>query len=103
MSQEHAERGEIGVGQIGQDFDVNGVFAECLLVLVQARPCKKLATSMRAFSRLLSGELCGTRPRVSSAPRAPRDYWFSQRRMNPRRPWGMKITIAMKISPSGIR
>ncbi len=34
---------------------------------------------------------------------APRSYRFSQRRMNPSSPWGMKITMAMKISPSGIR
>jgi hypothetical protein len=34
---------------------------------------------------------------------AYRSYWFSQRRMNPSRPWGMKMTMPMKMSPSGIR
>ena len=30
-------------------------------------------------------------------------YWLSQRRMNPSSPCGMKITIAMKMSPTGMR
>jgi hypothetical protein len=35
MPQEHAERGEIGICQIGQDFAVEGIIAKCLLVLFQ--------------------------------------------------------------------
>lgn len=32
-----------------------------------------------------------------------RRYLLSQRFMKPSRPWGMKMTIAMKIIPTGIR
>ena len=30
-------------------------------------------------------------------------YSFSRRRRKPRRPWGMKITMAVKMMPTGIR
>src|SRR5262249_32935106 len=32
-----------------------------------------------------------------------RSYWLSHRRMNPSSPCGMKITMAMKITPTGMR
>jgi hypothetical protein len=32
-----------------------------------------------------------------------RPYWFSRRFQKPRSPWGMKITMAVKAIPSGIR
>jgi hypothetical protein len=36
MSQEHTERGEVDVGQIGQNFGVDGIVAKGLLVPFQA-------------------------------------------------------------------
>ena len=30
-------------------------------------------------------------------------YWLSQRRMKPSRPWGMKMIMAMKMIPTGMR
>ena len=41
MSQEHAERGEVGVGQVGQDLAVDGIVAKCLLVLLKAQVVQK--------------------------------------------------------------
>src|SRR5207245_11718764 len=32
-----------------------------------------------------------------------RDYWFRRRRAKPRRPWGMKMTLAGKMVPTGMR
>ena len=30
-------------------------------------------------------------------------YWFRRRLAKPRRPWGMKMTMAVKMMPTGIR
>ena len=85
MSQEHAQRGEIGICQIGQDFAVDGIVAKCLLVLFQAEATQKVVTSTLAVPRR-------TRPpRECAAPHTAcpgrrgagtRSYRFSQRRMN---------------------
>ncbi len=30
-------------------------------------------------------------------------YWFRRRLRKPRRPWGMKMTMAVKMRPTGMR
>src|SRR5262249_39136238 len=41
--------------------------------------------------------------RAARPARQPLRYWLSHRRMKPSSPCGMKITMAMKITPTGIR
>jgi hypothetical protein len=105
MSQEHPECGEIRVGQLGQDFGVNGIVAKCLLVLLQPETMQK-ARDVHARRPRRTARRESVRHRaqpVQRATTAARSYWFSQRRMKPSSPWGMKITMAMKMIPSGIR
>src|SRR5947209_147366 len=40
---------------------------------------------------------------AGGAPRRTRNYRFSHRRMKPSSPCGMKMTMAMKMSPTGMR
>ena len=72
----------------------------------QRKPASESPPLARAeVSYLLAGSPGGT-----SGPRASSDVWaaddgyrLSQRLAKPSRPWGMKITIRMKMTPSGMR
>ena len=55
------------------------------------------------FSTFLFAKRQARTPRHAFAGMAGGNYRLSQRRANPRSPCGMKITIAMKMMPTGIR
>ena len=72
MSQEHAERGEIGICQIGQDFAVEGIIAKCLLVLFQPEATQKgrdVHARRPPTNPALLARVCGAAHCVSSASR----------------------------------
>jgi hypothetical protein len=73
MSQEHAECGEIGVGEIGQDSDVDGIVQKCLLVSLQPKAMQK-ARDVHASLPSRTRRLLSVRHGASRVQRAKAEH-----------------------------
>jgi hypothetical protein len=67
-------------------------------------------TCSGAMRLLITGRVYKNADYIPSVPktnaaqvRAGPRHWLSQRRANPSNPWGMKMTMAMKMTPTGMR
>jgi N-methylhydantoinase B len=70
---------------------------------VPAATARRQSGTMRNCQRICEMGMLATQRRSGTTAFSTRAYWLSHRRMNPSSPWGMKMTIAMKISPTGMR